>query len=99
MGILKDWALGRHTFPVFVYCIATHKQPSGHPVGCPKLSIVTFVVSLAIEPLAIKIRDNPNIIGFCYGNRQEIGVLYADDIMIMLGVTDASLKAIGPHAN
>lgn len=54
---------------------------------CP-LSPLLF--ALAIKPLAILIRDNPGITGFCYSYRKEKAMPYADDTMIMLGDTNDS---------
>lgn len=57
--------------------------------GCP---LSPLIFALAIEPLAIKIRDHPGITGFRYGDRQEKLMLYADDTTILLGDVEDSLK-------
>lgn len=57
--------------------------------GCP-LSPLLF--ALAIEPLAIRIWLHPSIFGSSYGNIQDKVMLYADDRLLLLGDTDASLQ-------
>lgn len=53
-----------------------------------------LLFSLAIEPLAARIGANDNISGFQYGILQEKVLLYADDMFLLLGDTEASLSVI-----
>lgn len=57
--------------------------------GC-LLSQLLF--TLAMEPLAACVRQNPCINGFQFWDLQESVMLYADDTMLLLG--DASLEAV-----
>uniref|UniRef100_A0A803KF69 Reverse transcriptase domain-containing protein n=1 Tax=Xenopus tropicalis TaxID=8364 RepID=A0A803KF69_XENTR len=59
--------------------------------GCP-LSPTLF--ALAIEPLAITIRNNPNIKGLNFANVTEKVSLFADDILIYLADSGTSLSTL-----
>lgn len=59
--------------------------------GCP-LSPLLF--ALAVEPLAILIRNSPEVVGFRRGQREEKISLYADDALIYLGDTAASSRTV-----
>lgn len=52
--------------------------------GCP-LSPLLF--ALAVEPLAMMIRENPAIVGLYRGQLEEKISLYADDALLYLGDT------------
>uniref|UniRef100_A0A803TDI1 Reverse transcriptase domain-containing protein n=1 Tax=Anolis carolinensis TaxID=28377 RepID=A0A803TDI1_ANOCA len=63
----------------------------GTKQGCP-LSPALF--SLAIEPLANLVRNNPVIKGYKMG-KEDIKInLYADDVMIILGEVEESLQSL-----
>lgn len=57
--------------------------------GCP-LSPLLF--SLAIEPLATKLRDNPRMTGLRVGGIEERVSLYVDDMLLYLQDPEASLS-------
>lgn len=59
--------------------------------GCP-LSPLLFAI--AIEPLAALLRECPQINGFKYGDLHESIMLYADDMLLFLGDTSASLSRV-----
>uniref|UniRef100_A0A803K361 Reverse transcriptase domain-containing protein n=1 Tax=Xenopus tropicalis TaxID=8364 RepID=A0A803K361_XENTR len=59
--------------------------------GCP-LSPLLF--SLAIEPLAIQIRESKEIIGLQLGDLEEKVSLYADDMLLYLADPKNSLQAL-----
>uniref|UniRef100_A0A803TXI3 Reverse transcriptase domain-containing protein n=1 Tax=Anolis carolinensis TaxID=28377 RepID=A0A803TXI3_ANOCA len=63
----------------------------GTKQGCP-LSPALF--SLAIEPLANSVRNNPAIKGYKVGKEVIKINLYADDVMIILGEVEESLQSI-----
>lgn len=59
--------------------------------GCP-LSLLLFV--LARKPLAARIRAHGSIVGLKYGTIQEKILLYADNILLLLGDADISLRTV-----
>lgn len=58
--------------------------------GCP---ISPLLYALAVEPLAIAIRDHPHIKGLCMGQMTETLSLYADDMLLYLEDSGPSLVA------
>lgn len=53
-----------------------------------------MLFSLAIEPPAIAVRRNKNIVGTLIGPKQHKIVLYADDILLTLTDPDKSIAAL-----
>lgn len=62
--------------------------------GCP---LCPLLFALAIEPLAIFLRPSPEIKGFKRGEVEEKVILYADDLLLLLGDTQNSLKNYGKN--
>lgn len=53
-----------------------------------------LLFTLALEPLAAKIRASPEVVRFRRGEREDKLSLYADDTLIFLGDTAGSLKSV-----
>lgn len=59
--------------------------------GCP-LSLLLF--ALARESLATHIRADDVIVGFRFGSRQKRIILYADNMLLLLGDSGHSLRKV-----
>lgn len=57
--------------------------------GCP---FSPLLFALAIEPLAIALRSAPGIRGYKRGEIEEKLILYTDDLLLLLGDTQNSLR-------
>lgn len=59
--------------------------------GCP---LSPLLVGLALEPLAIRIRMEDNIVGFWWNTGTDVVSLYADDTLLYLGDSQGTLQAV-----
>uniref|UniRef100_A0A3B4X6N3 Reverse transcriptase domain-containing protein n=1 Tax=Seriola lalandi dorsalis TaxID=1841481 RepID=A0A3B4X6N3_SERLL len=59
--------------------------------GCP---LSPLIFALILEPLAQRIREDPNIMGIPIGKSTHKIALYADDILLFLSNPDISLKTL-----
>lgn len=88
--LLLNWAslprIPAHTDPFPYSKLDANK--AFNSVGCPLSPL--FV--LAIEPLAARISASEDLVGFRYGTLHEKRMLYADDMLVLQGDTDASLR-------
>ena len=70
---------------------STISSERGCRQGC-QLSPILF--ALFIEPLAQKIREDPEIMGISFKGREYKTCLYADDILVTLSDPDTSLPKL-----